>query len=125
MFCFAQLTRKILFNNQIPHKYGENLPTWFNSVHCTECLTKRNIEVERGTNALKECSSVTQYNINKNAWLSIEALLYWQDKSLCICKDFEGISWLTKTLQDSIKQYKTIISEYKELYSISLNYAEI
>ena len=56
------LTRKTLFNHQIPHIYGENLPAWFNSVHCTECLSKRNIEViETGTHALKECPSVTQF----------------------------------------------------------------
>ena len=56
------LTRKTLFNHQVPHIYGENLPAWFNSVHCTECLSKRNIEVtETGTHALKECPSVTQF----------------------------------------------------------------
>ena len=56
------LTRKTLFNNQVPHIYGENLPAWFSSVHCTECLSKRNIEViETGTHALKECPSVTQF----------------------------------------------------------------
>ena len=56
------LTRKTLFNNQIPHIYGENLPPWFSSVHCNECLTKRQIEVtETGTHALKNCPSVTDY----------------------------------------------------------------
>ena len=56
------LTRKTLFNNQVPHIYGENLPAWFSSVHCTECLSKRNIEViETGTHALKDCPSVTQF----------------------------------------------------------------
>ena len=56
------LTRKTLFNNQVPHIYGENLPAWFSSVHCTECLAKRNVEViETGTHALKECPSVTQF----------------------------------------------------------------
>ena len=56
------LTRKTLFNNQIPHVYGENLPPWFNSVHCNECLTKRQIEVtETATHALKNCPSVTDY----------------------------------------------------------------
>ena len=30
------LTRKTLFNNQVPHVYGENLPPWFNSVHCNK-----------------------------------------------------------------------------------------
>ena len=56
------LTRKTLFNNQIPHVYGENLPLWFNSVHCNECLTKRQIEVtETATHALKTCPSVTDY----------------------------------------------------------------
>ena len=56
------LTRKTLFNNQIPHIYGENLPPWFSSVHCNECLTKRKIEVtETGTHALKNCPSVTDY----------------------------------------------------------------
>ena len=39
------LTRKTLFNNQVPHIYGENLPVWFQSVHCIECLKKRQIEV--------------------------------------------------------------------------------
>ena len=53
--------------------------------------------------------------INKNAWLSIEALAYWQDKFLSFCKTFEGISWLTKTIQDSIELYRTIIYEYTEL----------
>lgn len=56
------LTRKTLFNNQIPHVYGENLPPWFSSVHCNECLTKRQIEViETATHALKTCPSVTDY----------------------------------------------------------------
>ena len=56
------LTRKTLFNNQIPHIYEENLPPWFSSVHCNECLTKRQIEVtETGTHALKNCPSVTDY----------------------------------------------------------------
>ena len=54
------LTRKTLFNNQVPRIYGENLPTWFQSVHCTECQKKRNIDVlETGTHALKDCPSVT------------------------------------------------------------------
>ena len=53
------LTRKTLFNNQVPHIYGENLPSWFQSVHCTECQNKRNIDVlESGTHALKDCPSV-------------------------------------------------------------------
>ena len=54
------LTRKTLFNNQVPHIYGENLPEWFSSVHCTECL-KRQVEiVETGTHTLKNCPSVQQ-----------------------------------------------------------------
>ena len=56
------LTRKTLFNNQVPHIYGENLPVWFQSVHCTECLKKRQIEVlETGTHALKDCPSVKEF----------------------------------------------------------------
>ena len=56
------LTRKTLFNNQIPHIYGENLPAWFQSIHCIECQTKRNIDVvETGTHALKDCPSVSEY----------------------------------------------------------------
>ena len=43
--------------------------------------------------------------------LSIEALAYWQDKSLCISKDFEGILWFTKTIQDSSELYRNIIYE--------------
>ena len=54
------LTRKTLFNNQVPRIYGENLPQWFQSVHCTECQKKRNIDVlDTGTHALKDCPSVT------------------------------------------------------------------
>ena len=56
------LTRKTLFNNQIPHVYGETLPAWFQSIHCIECQNKRNIEVvETGTHALKDCPSVSEY----------------------------------------------------------------
>ena len=56
------LTRKTLFNNQVPHIYGENLPVWFQSVHCTECLKKRQTEVlETGTHALKDCPSVKEF----------------------------------------------------------------
>ena len=56
------LTRKTLFNNQVPHIYGENLPAWFQSIHCIECQTKRNIDVvETGTHALKDCPSVSEY----------------------------------------------------------------
>ena len=54
------LTRKTLFNNQIPHIYGENLPDWFNTVHCRECLKRDEIIVETGTHALKNCPTVQQ-----------------------------------------------------------------
>ena len=55
------LTRKTLFNNQVPHIYGENLLEWFSSVHCTECLKKRQVEIiKTGTHALKNCPSVQQ-----------------------------------------------------------------
>ena len=57
---FKLLTMKTLVNNQNHHIYGEN--PWFSSVHCNECLTKRQIEVtETGTHALKNCPSVTDY----------------------------------------------------------------
>ena len=41
--------------------------------------------------------------INKNAWLSIEALAYWQDKFSHFLKNLEGISWLTKEINDSMQ----------------------
>ena len=46
--------------SQVP--WGENLPAWFQSIHCIECQTKRNIDVvETGTHALKDCPSVSEY----------------------------------------------------------------
>ena len=53
--------------------------------------------------------------INKNAWLSIEALAYWQDKFSGFPKNIEGILWLTKKINDSMELYRTFIFEYKEL----------
>ena len=39
------------------------------------------------------------------------ALAYLQEKSLHISKDYEGILWLTETIQDSSELYRTIMSE--------------
>ena len=54
------LTRKTLFNNQVPHIYGDNPPEWFSTVHCRECLNKDVEIVETGTHALKNCPTVQQ-----------------------------------------------------------------